>query len=298
MGENSMMTVIATIKELLQLYKGNESFIKFLIFGSDKFKEEKVGHKPGDTININKYKTVQLRQNEFLYRIYILNCIVIIIQKFVYDVVGHIGIALPISMRLTFITLEMFFLLVFYDETYKSGIIELFFPNTKQLKKTEIPLFGIHIAMFLIYIMSVWISTTNLDFAFDFIMIFMLIIFLSIFVITSTSHDKTDKMTIYSFITNREYGKSDDNVDLERDILLKLRNGMDYQVNLLFSEFLFCDNDDIIVLVSKDIANIDTIKTNMNKLLESKRFRKEDISKILIGQAVLKYDMEHGWYRV
>lgn len=293
-----MMTVIATIKELLQLYKGNESFIKFLIFGSDKFKEEKVGHKPGETVNVNKYKTVQLRQNEFLYRIYFLDCIVIIIQKFVYDMVGHIGITLPISMRLTFITLEMFFLLVFYDETYKSGIIELFFPNTKQLKKTETPLFGIHITMFLIYIMSVWISATYLDFAVDFIIIFMLIIFLAIFVITSISHDKTDKMTIYSFITNREYSKSDDNVDLERDILIKLRNGMDYQVNLLFSEFLFCDNDDIIVLVSKDIADVDTIKTNINKLLQSKRFRKEDVAKIVVGQAELKYDTERGWHKV
>lgn len=293
-----MMTVVATIKELLQLYKGNESFIKFLIFGSNRFKEEKVGYKPGEKININKYKTVQLRQNEFLYRIYILNCIIILMQKFVYDMVGHIGITLPISMRLTFITLEMFFLLVFYDETYKSGIIELFFPNTKQLKKTEIPLFGIHITMFLIYMMSVWISVTNLDFAFDFIIIFMLTIFLAIFVITSISHDKTDKMTIYSFITNREYSKSNDKVNLERDILLKLRNGTVYQVNLLISEFLFCSNNDIIILVSKDIADVDTIKTNINKLLQSKRFRKEDVAKIAVGQAELKYDTERSWYKV
>lgn len=183
-----MITMITTIKELLQLYKGSESFVKFLIVGSNKFKEKNVGYKPGDIIYFNKYKVTQLRQTEFL--------------------------------------------------------------------------------------------------------------FLVIFVITSISHDKTDKITIYSFITNREYSKSDDNVDLERAILLKLKNGMAYQVNLLISEFLFCNNDDIIVLVSKDIAGVDTIKTNMNKLLQSKRFRKEDIAKISIGQAELKYDTERGWYKI
>lgn len=293
-----MITMITTIKELLQLYKGSESFVKFLIVGSNKFKEKNVGYKPGDIIYFNKYKVTQLRQTEFLYRIYFLNCIIIIIQKIIYDIITHLNIELPLSVRMTLIILEMFFLLVFYDETYKSGIIELFFSNTKQLKKTELPLFGIHIAMFLIYMISVLISATNLDLAFDFVIIFMLIIFLVIFVITSISHDKTDKITIYSFITNREYSKSDDNVDLERAILLKLKNGMAYQVNLLISEFLFCNNDDIIVLVSKDIAGVDTIKTNMNKLLQSKRFRKEDIAKISIGQAELKYDTERGWYKI
>ena len=86
---------------------------------------------------------------------------------------------------------------------------------------------------------------------------------------------------------------------MERDILLKLRNGTVYQVNLLISEFLFCDNDDIIVLVSKDIVNIDTIKTiGMDKLGQSNRFKKERIDKITIGKVELKYDTECGWHKV
>lgn len=286
------------INELLLLYKENESSIKFLIFGSNRFKEKSIGHKPGEKINVNKYKTVQLRQNEFLYRIYFLNCIVIILQNFLYDIVEHIGIVLPISLRLTFIVLEMFFLLVFYDETYKSGIIELFFPNTKQLIKTEIPLFRIHITMFLIYVISVCISSINLGYAFGFIIISLLLIFFVIYKTISLSSDETNKKTIYSFVSNSQYSKSNDNINLERDILLKLRNGTVYQVNLLISEFLFCDNDDIIVLVSKDIVNIDTIKTiGMDKLGQSNRFKKERIDKITIGQAELKYDTERGWYR-
>lgn len=287
------------INELLLLYKENESSIKFLIFGSNRFKEKSIGHKPGEKINVNKYKTVQLRQSEFLYREYILNCMVIILQNFLYDIVGHIGIVLPISLRLTFIALEMFFLLVFYDETYKSGIIELFFPNTKQLIKTEIPLFGIHITMFLVYMISVCISAINLGFAFGFIIISLLLIFLIIYKITSFFSDETKKNTIYSFVSNGQYSKSNDNVNLERDILLKLRNGTVYQVNLLISEFLFCSNDDIIILVSKDIVNIDTIKTiGMDKLGQSKRFKKERIDKISIGKVELKYDTEHGWHKV
>lgn len=294
-----MAITITTIKELLQLYKGNESFIKFLIIGSNKFKEKKVGFKPGEKIYINKYKTVQLRQNEFLYRIYFLNCIVITIQKFIYDFISHIGIILPISMRMILIMLEMLFFLAFYDETYRQGISELYLPNTKELKKTEVPLFVINIAIFFIYTVSIWISKTNLDLGMDFMMLFMLVIFLVIFIITNEFHSRTNKKTIYSFVSNSNYNRSDDNINLERDIVLKLKNGTVYQVNLLISEFLFCDNDDIIILVSKGIDDTKTIKTNgVEKFMKSQKLKKETVDKISIGQVDLKYDAERGWYKV
>lgn len=293
-------TAIETMKEILQLYKGNESFIKFLLFGNNRFNEDEVGHEPGEKIYVSKSKTIQLRQNEFLYRIYILNCLIMIAQSIVYNIMRHQELYLSLSTRMTFITFEMFLLLIFYDETYRAGIIELFNPNTERLKKSEYLLFCTDITMFIIYGSSVLISESNLVSGINFMVFLTLLIFVFIFIITNISHDKTNKMAIYSFTSNLEYSKSKDNVNLERDIAIKLKNGMVYQVNLLISEFLFCDNDDIIILVSK-VAPVTTAShniTGLNKILHTTRLKKETIDKVSIGHVDLKYDMEHGWHKV
>ncbi|MDR1549789.1 MAG: hypothetical protein LBT06_14540 [Hungatella sp.] len=253
-----------------------------------------MGHKPGDTIIINKKLLPFKVQFEFLIRIFILDYFILFLQEYFYNI---LNLDFDNLNKITFIVFEYFLIFIFYERNFRKEIIDLYRPNhLRQLVKKEFPLKIAHFFIFLTYIIAIIISIYSYVGSIGIETVFVITILAVILLFEDFSFKKIKKSEIFRFESNTDKSKSIDNIALDKDITITVRTRDTYKINLLNSELFICENDDILILVSKNhqnnTKNVNSIilPSVSKEILENKRFEKSSIDHIRFGKTIIKFN--------
>lgn len=288
------MKCIKILFDLLKTHKEYPGLFKSLLFGSNELHKINMGHKPGTTVIINKKLLPFKKQSEYLLRIFLLDYLILFFQEYFYF---KLNLNFDITRKVTFIMFECFIIYEFHKINFTNEIIDLYQPNSlKQLYKEEFPLKIAHFTIFLTYAIAVFASTHSYIVSTKIEIFFITIITGATLLFYDIKSQKVKKSELIRFMSNSDNNKSFDNVSLDKDITITSRTKDIYKINLCNSELFICEDDNILILVSKNQENSTKNSSsiimphNTKEISKNTCFEKTIIDHIQIGKAKIKFN--------
>lgn len=288
------MKCIKLLFDLLKTHKEYPGLFNFLLFGSNELHKIDMGHKPGTTVIINKKLLPFKKQSEYLLRIFLLDYFILFFQEYIYF---KLNLNFDITRKVTFIILEGFIIYAFHKKNFTNEIIDLYKLNSlKQLLKEEFPLKIAHLTIYLTYAIAVLVSTHSYIASTKIEIFFVTLITGATLLFCDIKSQKIKKSELIRFMSNSDNNKSIDNVSLDKDITITSRTKDIYKINLCNSELFICENDNIMILVSKNQEHSTKnpssiiVPHSTKEIVKNKCFDKSLIDHIQIGKAKIKFN--------